>query len=93
MGELRDPVTLVVYRPVDTKERAKVDALIQQLEPYATSMALSDEISVLDAIENHEDMPEHVLTGAREAASKIQPPTETFGSLKAHRAMKGGAHG
>ena len=93
MVGLRDPVTLVIYRPVDPKERESVAALLLQLEPYTTSMALFDEMSVLDAIENHEDMPEHVLSEARELASKMPPPTETFGSLKAHRAMHGGTHG
>ena len=79
---LGEPVTLVIYRPQSWPERSAVDALIAQLRPYTTGMALGDEMSVLDAIENHHELPEHVVPEAREKVKELPPPSMTFGTAQ-----------
>lgn len=63
-------ITIVIKKPNDPAGQAAVSQALTLLQPYQTGMSLDDEMTKLDFIENHPDMPQHLIDEAQNSASE-----------------------
>lgn len=63
--------TIVVRNPYDPTEREAVARALEALGPHKVAMSMEDEMTLLECVEQHDDLPAHVLDEAREQRDRI----------------------
>ncbi len=70
-------ITLVIRTPDnDPDAKARIQDGLRMLEPFRTAMALEDEMSVLELIEQHDDFEDYIAEEAREKAKALHAAAE-----------------
>lgn len=67
-------VTIVIRTPDDVEGKAKVSQAMDLLQPYTTAMSLEDEMTKWDMLEQHPDLPKHVIEDAEIQAAALAAP-------------------
>ena len=58
-------MTFVFKCPTDPLDMEKFNKAIDVLRPFQTGKSLSDEMTILDEIENHPEFPSHIAAQVR----------------------------
>lgn len=64
-------LTIVIRNPSEAAEQEAVAQALAALQPYQVAMSLEDEMTLIECIENHDDLPGHVIQEARAQRDKI----------------------
>ena len=58
-------VTMVLVRPDNTADAERFDAALKIVQRWASAMSIDDEMTLLDCLEQHPEIPEWVWEEAR----------------------------
>ena len=64
-------VTIMLLRPTEVSERSKFAKALEALQPWMAAMSLEDEMTLLECIEKHPDLPPHLMDEARDQRDEV----------------------
>lgn len=64
-------VTIMLLRPTEVSERSKFKEALDALQPWMAAMSFEDEMTLLECIEKHADLPSHLMDEARKERDEL----------------------